>query len=134
MNSSSRRTYSSPIRTICVPHTGQIWSSSGSGTTTFSTFRPLKSSSCAAFFLRVCSRITVSPSNRDGSCSTSASSKRFCCPGISSDLLSLEGPKSFFCQIIYLFLKSFLMTGFFVNNKTESFDQFRLLRYHCFQL
>ena len=44
------------------------------------------------------------------------------------------GTKEFFCQIIYLFLKSFLMTGFFVNNKTESFDQFRLLRYHCFPL
>ena len=44
------------------------------------------------------------------------------------------GTKEFFCQIIYLFLKNFLMTGFFVNNKTESFDQFRLLRYHCFQL
>lgn len=43
MNSSSRRTYSSPIRTICVPHTEQICSSSGS--TTFSNFRPLKQSS-----------------------------------------------------------------------------------------
>ncbi len=32
---------------------------------------------------------------QDGSCSTSASSKRFCCPGISSDLLTAEGPKSF---------------------------------------
>jgi len=36
--------------------------------------------------------------------------------------------KELFGQIIYLFLKSFLMTGFFVNNKTESFNQFRLLR------
>ena len=39
--------------------------------------------------------ITVSASSRDGSCSTSASSKRFCCPGISSDLFSLDEPKSF---------------------------------------
>lgn len=29
MNSRSRRTYSSPIRNICVPHTGQLCSSSG---------------------------------------------------------------------------------------------------------
>ena len=42
--------------------------------------------------------------------------------------------KEFFCQIIYLFLKGFLVTGFFVNNKTERFHHLSLFRYHCFQL
>ena len=70
-------------------------SSSGRGITTCSTFSPLKSSSWVAFFLRVCSRITVSSSSKEGSCSISASSKRFCCPGMSSDLFSLDEPKSF---------------------------------------
>ena len=44
------------------------------------------------------------------------------------------GTKEFFGQIIYLFLKCFLMTGFFVNHKAERFDQLSLFRYHCFQL
>ena len=72
-------------------------------------FWPLKRSSCVAFFLRVCSLITVSSSNRD-------------------DSSFAGGTKEFFGQIIYLFLKNFLVTGFFVNNKTEKFDQLSLIQ------
>ena len=42
--------------------------------------------------------------------------------------------KELFGQIIYLFLKRFLVPGFFVNNKTERLDQLGLFRDHCFQL
>lgn len=99
----------------------------------FFNFQAFEEFLMCCLLLRVCSRITVSPSNRDGSCSTSASSKRFCCPGISSDLLSLEGPKSFLSDNLPV-PEELSHDWFFVNNKTESFDQFRLLRYHCFQL
>ena len=44
------------------------------------------------------------------------------------------GTKELFGQIIYLFLERFLVTGFFVNNKTKRSDQLSLFRYHCFQL
>ena len=44
------------------------------------------------------------------------------------------GTEKLFGQIVHLFLKGFFVAGFFVNNKTERSDQFRLLRDHCFQL
>lgn len=93
------------IRTICVPYTEQICSSSGREITIF---RPLKRSSCVAFFLQVCSLITVSSSRDESSFA--------------------GGTKMFFDQIIYLFLKNFLATGFLVNNKTEKFDQLSLIQ------
>ena len=44
------------------------------------------------------------------------------------------GTEKLFGQVVHLFLKSFLMAGLFVNNKTERFDQLSLLRDHRFQL
>lgn len=37
-----------------------------------------------------------------------------------------------FGKMVYLFLESFLMTGFFVDNKMESFVQFSLFSYPLF--
>ena len=44
------------------------------------------------------------------------------------------GTEKLFGKIVHLFLKGFFVAGFFINNKTERSDQFRLLRDHCFQL
>ena len=127
------RTYFSSITAICVPHIGQTCSSSGRGITTFSIFRSLKQSSwVASFYAYAPGSRSLLPEKR------SLFYFRF----IKEILLSQNvigssftgWTEKLFDQIIYLFLKCFLMTGFFVNHKTERFDQLSLFPYHCFQL
>ena len=118
MNSSSRRTYSSPIRTICVPQTGQIWSSSsGRGITTFSTFRPLKRSSwgCLLFTGMFLDHSFFLPAGTDP-VPFLLHQRDSVVPNIIRSSFAGRAEK-FFGKIVHLFLERFLVTGFFVNNR-----------------
>ncbi|MEY8336378.1 hypothetical protein AALB53_25535, partial [Lachnospiraceae bacterium 47-T17] len=101
--------------------------------TTFSTFKPLKSSLWAAFFAGMLP---------DRGLFFQQGNILLHFRFIKKVLLSWNviapsfagGTKKLFGKIVHLFLKGFFVAVFFVNGKTERSDQFRLLGDHCFQL